>query len=60
MVSVAAIAAYPELSGPLRKAEQRIRVAEARDLGCEELLAFATSAVRDANNSADVLQQVKR
>lgn len=33
---------------------------ESRDLGCDELLAFATSAVRDAGNSADVLHQVKR
>jgi exopolyphosphatase/guanosine-5'-triphosphate,3'-diphosphate pyrophosphatase len=34
--------------------------AEAQDLGCEELLAFATSAVRDANNSAQVLDLVKK
>jgi exopolyphosphatase/guanosine-5'-triphosphate,3'-diphosphate pyrophosphatase len=30
----------------------------AKDLGCDELLAFATSAVRDARNSADVLERV--
>lgn len=30
------------------------------DLGCDELLAFATSAVRDAGNGADVLDRVKR
>ena len=33
--------------------------AEAKRLGCEELLAFATSAVRDARNSADVLALVR-
>ena len=33
--------------------------AEALRLGCEELLAFATSAVRDANNSGDVLDLVR-
>jgi len=32
---------------------------EAKRLGCEELLAFATSAVRDARNSADVLALVR-
>jgi exopolyphosphatase / guanosine-5'-triphosphate,3'-diphosphate pyrophosphatase len=31
---------------------------EADDLGCDELLAFATSAVRDAGNSAQVLKRV--
>jgi exopolyphosphatase/guanosine-5'-triphosphate,3'-diphosphate pyrophosphatase len=31
---------------------------EAKDLGCAELLAFATSAVRDAGNSAEVLKRV--
>src|SRR5579875_3563828 len=31
---------------------------QARQLGCDELLAFATSAVRDAGNSADVLARV--
>src|SRR5689334_6901762 len=31
----------------------------ARDLGTEDLLAFATSAVRDATNSAEVLQRVR-
>jgi exopolyphosphatase/guanosine-5'-triphosphate,3'-diphosphate pyrophosphatase len=30
----------------------------AKDLGCDELLAFATSAVRDAGNSAEVLERV--
>lgn len=30
----------------------------AKDLGCDELLAFATSAVRDASNSAEVLARV--
>jgi exopolyphosphatase/guanosine-5'-triphosphate,3'-diphosphate pyrophosphatase len=31
---------------------------QANELGCDELLAFATSAVRDASNSADVLARV--
>ena len=31
---------------------------QAKELGCDELLAFATSAVRDATNSADVLERV--
>jgi exopolyphosphatase/guanosine-5'-triphosphate,3'-diphosphate pyrophosphatase len=31
---------------------------EADELGCDELLAFATSAVRDAGNSAQVLKRV--
>jgi exopolyphosphatase/guanosine-5'-triphosphate,3'-diphosphate pyrophosphatase len=31
---------------------------QAAELGCEELLAFATSAVRDARNSAEVLKRV--
>lgn len=30
----------------------------AKDLGCDEMLAFATSAVRDARNSVDVLERV--
>jgi exopolyphosphatase / guanosine-5'-triphosphate,3'-diphosphate pyrophosphatase len=30
----------------------------AKKLGCDELMAFATSAVREANNSAKVLQRV--
>ena len=34
--------------------------AEADELGCDELLAFATSAVRDAGNSARVLQRVAK
>lgn len=33
---------------------------EAQDLDCDELLCFATSAVRDADNSADVLARVKQ
>jgi exopolyphosphatase/guanosine-5'-triphosphate,3'-diphosphate pyrophosphatase len=33
---------------------------EARDLECDELLAFATSAVRDARNSAEVLKRVRK
>lgn len=33
---------------------------EADDLGCDELLAFATSAVRDAGNSTRVLKRVAR
>ncbi|WP_370250571.1 Ppx/GppA family phosphatase [Nocardioides sp.] len=35
-------------------------VALAEDKGCEELLAFATSAVRDSRNADDVLAQVRR
>ena len=30
----------------------------ARQTGCEELMAFATSAVREADNSSDVLRKV--
>ena len=33
-------------------------VREAKELNCDDLLAFATSAVRDAQNSADVLDRV--
>src|SRR5664279_2893487 len=33
---------------------------QSRELGCEELVAFATSSVRDARNSADVLKRVAR
>ena len=33
---------------------------EAKDLGCDEMLAFATSAVRDARNGADVLRRVRK
>ncbi|CAN5428209.1 Ppx/GppA phosphatase family protein [soil metagenome] len=33
---------------------------DARSQGCDDLLAFATSAVRDASNSAAVLARVKR
>ena len=32
---------------------------QARDAGCDEVLAFATSAVRDAKNSAQVLARVR-
>ena len=32
----------------------------AEDKGCEDMLAFATSAVRDAVNSDDVLAEVAR
>src|SRR4051794_12350343 len=32
---------------------------EAQKLGCDDLLAFATSAVRDAGNSASVLEMVR-
>jgi exopolyphosphatase/pppGpp-phosphohydrolase len=32
----------------------------ARDRGCDELLAFATSALRDARNGARVLDRVRR
>jgi len=35
-------------------------VVVAEDKGCEEMLGFATSAVRDAVNSDDVLQHVRR
>lgn len=33
---------------------------DARNEGCDDLLAFATSAVRDASNSAEVLARVQR
>src|ERR1700712_3596092 len=33
---------------------------QAKELHCDELLAFATSAVRDARNSAQVLARVKK
>lgn len=39
-------------------AAQAIRVAE--DKGCEDMLAFATSAVRDARNSESVLAEVEQ
>jgi exopolyphosphatase/guanosine-5'-triphosphate,3'-diphosphate pyrophosphatase len=32
---------------------------QAKELGCEEIIAFATSAVRDANNSVEVLDRVR-
>ena len=32
---------------------------QARELGCDEILAFATSAVRDAGNSVEVLERVR-
>src|SRR5436190_1288723 len=34
-------------------------VREAKELNCDDLLAFATSAVRDAQNSAEVLERVR-
>ena len=34
-------------------------VREAKELSCDDLLAFATSAVRDAQNSAEVLDRVR-
>ena len=37
---------------------QALRVAE--DKGCEEILAFATSAVREADNAGDVLDHVRQ
>jgi len=37
---------------------QALRVAE--DKGCEEMLAFATSAVREAGNAGDVLDHVRQ
>ncbi|MCW2645137.1 MAG: exopolyphosphatase / guanosine-5-triphosphate,3-diphosphate pyrophosphatase [Pseudonocardiales bacterium] len=33
---------------------------QSKELGCDELLAFATSSVRDARNSADVLKRVSK
>src|SRR6266516_5663176 len=33
---------------------------QAKELGCDELLAFATSALRDAGNSAEVLKRVAK
>ncbi len=32
---------------------------QAKELGCDEILAFATSAVRDAGNSSEVLERVR-
>ena len=32
---------------------------QAKELGCDELLAFATSALRDASNSVEVLKRVR-
>jgi exopolyphosphatase / guanosine-5'-triphosphate,3'-diphosphate pyrophosphatase len=32
----------------------------ALDLGCQDLMAFATSAIRDASNSAEVLERIRR
>src|SRR3954468_7416972 len=37
---------------------EALRVAE--DKGCEDMLGFATSAVRDAGNSDDVLKHVQK
>lgn len=52
-------------SGDLSRtgAEELVRAVEAAkkaatDLGCAEMMAFATSAVREAGNSADVLRRV--
>lgn len=42
----------------LRAVHEAADVAD--DAGCREVLAFATSAVRDATNSADVLDRVQR
>ena len=33
---------------------------EAFDLGCQDVMAFATSAIRDASNSGDVLARIRR
>jgi exopolyphosphatase / guanosine-5'-triphosphate,3'-diphosphate pyrophosphatase len=59
------LAEHLDSRGNLAKAgaEALVRVAidarkHAKDLGCDELLAFATSAVRDARNSGDVLKRV--
>ncbi len=61
------LAEHIDGAGRLSKtgADALVRVAiesrqQAEDLGCAELLAFATSAVRDAGNSARVLKRVVR
>ncbi|MDQ3094855.1 MAG: Ppx/GppA family phosphatase, partial [Actinomycetota bacterium] len=38
----------------------REAITEAEDRGCEDVLAFATSAIREATNSDDVLELVKQ
>jgi len=43
-----------ELVGTVRELQQA-----AEQAGCEELMGFATSAIRDADNSADVLDRVR-
>jgi exopolyphosphatase/guanosine-5'-triphosphate,3'-diphosphate pyrophosphatase len=60
------LAEHIDAKGNLRDAGATALVAsvtqarkKAKDLGCDELVAFATSAVRDAENSADVLQRVE-
>lgn len=40
-----------------RFCDEAVRVAE--DRGCQEMLGFATSAVRDSNNTDEVLEQVR-
>ncbi len=59
------LAEHVDVHGDLAKAGADALVAaaidarkQAKDLGCDELLAFATSAVRDARNSARVLKRV--
>lgn len=61
------LAEHIEKSGELSRAgaDALVKAAavareEADDLGCAELLAFATSAVRDARNSARVLKRVAK
>jgi exopolyphosphatase/guanosine-5'-triphosphate,3'-diphosphate pyrophosphatase len=59
------LAEHVDSKGDLAKAGADALVAaaidarkQAKELGCDELLAFATSAVRDAGNSARVLKRV--
>jgi exopolyphosphatase/guanosine-5'-triphosphate,3'-diphosphate pyrophosphatase len=59
------LAEHVDANGDLAKAGADALVAaaigarkQAKELGCDELLAFATSAVRDAGNSAWVLKRV--
>src|SRR3954454_24545066 len=61
------LAEYVDRDGDLRDkgADLLVRAAnsarqEAEELECDELLAFATSAVRDAGNSAKVLKRVAK
>lgn len=65
--SVLRLAEHITKAGRLSKAGEQSLVdavakakKDARHQGCEDLLAFATSAVRDATNSAEVLSRVKR